>query len=105
MLILKEGVRLTNLVPQMCIALQVAEGLYAKCGADCVVTSANDSSHSINSWHYKGRAIDLRTKNLSTEDSHLILNALKQNLELDFDVILEAEGTDNEHIHIEYDPK
>lgn len=62
------------------------------------ITSACDGKHMENSKHYSGNAIDIRTfdMNFAIYNKHLIQNILGN----DYDVVLE----DN-HIHIEYDPK
>lgn len=74
---------------------------------DLVITSANDSVHREGSRHYTDEALDLRTHNF--EPSHmnkhafstLLASHLNAHPILDnhFTVILEDEGTDNEHIH------
>ena len=103
---LKAGVRLTDLQPQMVLAALVVDGIYAKRGVECVVTSANDSKHSDASLHYKGRALDFRTK-LERLEGHEqeLRDEIKAALGQDFDVVLEALGTENEHVHLEHDPK
>ena len=107
MLRLKTGVRLTDLAPQMVLALNVADALWQRYSVvECVVTSCNDSTHKTGSKHYAGRAADLRSKNLpSTSVKHAVLVELREALGPDFDVLLESELTPNEHFHIEYDPK
>lgn len=103
---LKPGVRLADLCPQMVMAALVIDGIYAKRGMECVVTSANDSKHGANSWHYKGRALDFRThyERLNGQEQAL-RDEIKEALGQDFDVVMEAVGTPNEHLHVEYDPK
>ena len=71
------------------------------------VTSANDSTHGANSLHYKNRAYDIRTKNISCylqrskEDiAKDWVERMKLVLGDDYDVIFERD-----HIHVEYDPK
>ena len=103
---LKHGVRLTDLTPQMAIAACIVRDVYAELdpGASCTITSANDSKHGENSWHYKGRALDFRTHDF-TGDKQQLLYVLKDALGPEFDVLLEGAGTPNEHIHCEWDPK
>jgi hypothetical protein len=74
-------------------------------GKEMVITSVNDSVHKKNSLHYQNRAIDIRTKHLTPEEKKKLYAFLRNKLGGDYDVILESEGLDNEHIHIEYDPK
>lgn len=67
-----------------------------------IITSLNDSQHSSNSRHYKNEAIDVRSKNFPSRESKRIF---RQELELFlgpfFRVLIESEGTDNEHFHIQ----
>jgi hypothetical protein len=106
MISLKNNVRLADLVPQMVVALVIIAAIYARRNIDCVVTSGNDSKHSPASWHYKGRALDFRCKQGALDGQEVALrDEIKAALGDEFDVVLEAVGTDNEHIHVEYDPK
>jgi len=68
-----------------------------------VITSGVDGTHMRASKHYDGLALDIRSKGMF--DKKGTLQRLKTVLGSDFDVILEAEGKDNEHIHVEFDPK
>lgn len=105
---LKPGVRLANLQPQILLALQVAEGVYAEEGVDCWVTSVNDGSHGYGSLHFSGNAVDLRVHNLpDDETARRVATEIKERLAqgVEFDVVAEGLGTVNAHIHIEYQPK
>lgn len=107
MIVLKPGVKLTDLYPQMVLGAIVVDGIMCHgMGAtyECVITSANDGKHSIISWHYKGRALDFRTKTY-TGDLEMLVQTAKRALGPDFDVVLEDIGGENEHLHVEYDPK
>jgi NADPH:quinone reductase-like Zn-dependent oxidoreductase len=105
-LALKGGVKLKDLVPQMVLAAVVVASIYVKFGVECIVTSSNDSTHSVNSLHFKGRALDFRTKQDALNGRERELTAaVKAALGGEFDVVLEAVGTDNEHLHVEWDPK
>ena len=95
---LKPGVVLTGLRTEMAIAAQVVADVYAELGADCVITSALDSTHSANSLHYVGAALDFRTSVLSAEDQGSLVETVKERLGEDFDVVLETD-----HLHIEHD--
>jgi hypothetical protein len=67
---------------------------------EVVVTSINDSTHGAGSRHYTNEAIDLRTKNMpSREFVRWFRRALEELLGAQFRVLLEDEGTDNEHLH------
>lgn len=103
---LKPGVRLADLAPQMVLAAFVIDGCFSRRGVECVITSANDSKHSAASWHYKGRALDFRTKfDALNGHEQALRDEVKAALGDDFDVVIEAVGADNEHLHVEYDPK
>lgn len=96
---LKPGVRLLGLRPEMTVALLAAHTVYGD--RELVITSVVDSKHSRGSLHYKGLAIDLRTRNLDNRaEAQLIRDALAEALGDEFDVVLERN-----HLHIEYDPK
>jgi hypothetical protein len=100
MLKIKHDVKLTNLQPQILVALITSDDVFAKYNKDCIITSANDRKHSLGSLHYKGLAIDIRTRHLLKEDIPSITSEIKKALGSDYDVIFEKD-----HIHIEFDPK
>ena len=103
---LKAGVKLAHLSPQMALGAAIVAAVYSRFGVECVVTSANDSKHSQRSKHYVGDALDFRTKQATLDGREEDLREeVKAALGDDFDVVLEDVGTDNEHLHVEYDPK
>lgn len=82
-----------------------ADAIFEKLAArEAMVTSINDKVHKPGSLHYEGKAFDLRTKDLPNDTPPVLRRALATALGPEFDVLLESEGTDNEHIHVEYDP-
>lgn len=97
---IKPGVDLRGISPQMVLAFTIAQHVYGKYGYDCVITSCSDGVHGPNSLHYKGQALDLRTKNVSRVDLSKIYQELVLFLGDQFDVVLEGD-----HIHVEFDPK
>lgn len=100
----KPGVRIGGLKPQMLIALRVVEDQMNLLQCDTIVTSANDSQHMHGSKHFIGSALDFRTKH--TGRGKAVSDAIRKELgPMGFDVILEDLGGQNEHLHIEYDPK
>ena len=74
-------------------------------GIEPVITSANDSTHGKNSLHYSDLALDLRSKNLTSVQKDTVLKHLKEYLGRDYDILLESRNGENEHFHLEYDPK
>lgn len=99
---IKPGVDLRGLQPQMVLAYTIACGVYAKHGSPgmCVITSASDGVHGPHSLHYKGMALDLRTRHLIPAMLDKIIPDLKATLGDQYDVVLESD-----HVHLEYDPK
>ncbi len=105
MIHIKPGVRVHSLCPEMMIVLVNANELWRERGAELVITSVLDGRHRRGSKHFVGYAVDLRTKNLDRPSKIDAINKLKEALGTDYDVILEAEDTPNEHLHVEFDPK
>ena len=96
---IKDSVRLTGISPQMAIAAIVAEGVYSDQGYNCCVTSAVDSRHRVGSDHYRGDALDLRTRDVPPSDRVAIAGALSDRLGPDYFVLLESD-----HIHVAWKP-
>jgi hypothetical protein len=85
-----------------------------------VVTSANDGKHSgskkpgtnctteaecratSDSYHYKDRAIDVRSHDMDSATKNRVVSELKKKLGQHYRVAIHDEGKKNEHIHIEY---
>lgn len=70
------------------------------CGREAIITSGNDGQHMKGSIHYKAKAIDLRTRDMSEHQKDHMVTRLKTELGDDWDVIKEKS-----HIHLEFDPK
>lgn len=106
-MMLKKGVSIVGLKPEILVGLMVAQGVYDEFGCDLVVTAGVDGNHKIGSLHYKGLAVDLRTRDLREDEKELVavllkerLNGQPDNFAGEFDVVLERT-----HIHLEFDPK
>lgn len=100
----KAGVSLKGLKPEALLGMIVAEQAYKAAGIDMVITSIKDGVHKEGSKHYSGMAFDLRTK--ATGLALRLHQSVKEALSgAGFDVILEDLHGDNEHIHVEFDPK
>jgi hypothetical protein len=103
-------VRLWHADPELLEGLAVAARIFGRHGLPCVVTSFNDSDHRTNSLHFEGRAMDLRSKHAPEAERETILSHLRSDIDSAFgsgrwDILLESRGTDNEHYHLEIDPK
>lgn len=102
-MVLKDGVKLTGMQPQILLALFIADRIWLAAGTELTVTSVNDSKHMEGSLHYTGAAADLRIHDLPEEKWAGLRDALKARLGTGlYDVVLE---TDPPHIHVEYQPK
>lgn len=99
---IKDGVRLQGLRPEMIVALIVANDVFREMGFDCVVTAGVDGSHSRGSEHYKGDALDFRTRHIATGLHKDIGEKIQARLGKDYDVVMEQNPP---HAHLEYDPK
>ena len=62
-----DNVKLNDLSSQLLFGIFVAGGIYTKHGYDLIITSLNDSTHSVTSLHYSGNGVDFRTKNVKTQ--------------------------------------
>lgn len=106
---LKLGVKLTNLTPQMVLAAVVVNDAYKAHAVDlCVITSADDSTHGSTTLHGTGNALDFRIHNVPRASRPAVVEAIKQALrdqEGQYEVYWEGVGTNQEHIHLEYQPK
>lgn len=100
MLLLKPGVRVAGLRPEILLAVVAAERVCAEMGVDCVVTACVDGVHKAGSLHYRGLAVDLRIRDFRPGDADKAITRIKQCLGADYDVVLE-----NDHIHVEFDQK
>ena len=98
---IKSGVDLHDLQPQMALAYTIASVVYMRHGSRCVITSAKDGVHGFNSLHKRDgicRALDLRTHDILPAVVIDVHKELKEALGEQFDVVLE-----DDHIHIEFD--
>lgn len=106
MIRLKEGVRVHGIRPEMILAIAVARDVWLRHSADeLVVTSVIDGPHKRASFHYSGNAVDFRVHNLPAVYRAAAVIELRERLGPDYDVIHEAIGQPNEHVHVEHEPK
>lgn len=95
-----DNVSLQSLAPQLVLALMICNEVYNEYGVELVITSVNDSKHSLTSLHYSGNAADLRIRTLPDGTAEGVAEAIRDKLNQDFDVVLEPT-----HIHLEYQPR
>lgn len=96
--IVKDGVVLA-LAPEMARAWWRIVQAHRSIGIrDPIVTSGSEGQHMAGSLHYVGKAVDLRTRDLSSLQVVQLIASLRAWLGEDFDVIDESN-----HIHVEYD--
>lgn len=102
---LKQGVCIKGIKSETIIAITIVNSIFLAHGKECIITSVMDGKHKEGSLHYKGQAVDFRTKHLNMEEKVKITNEIGIALGDDFDTVLEYVGLPNEHLHVEYDPK
>jgi len=99
MIRVKKGVVFKAFRFEMIELIDFLRRLSIKIKKDLWITSANDSDHRANSYHYVDLALDIRTRNLDKDDIVIVMKALKDSLSnLCYDTVLEKD-----HIHIEFD--
>jgi hypothetical protein len=95
-----------SLHPQLFRGLMVAAEVWGERGIpELYVTRLADNGHKATSLHPKGQAADIRTHTLPNGLEESFRAALDSRVGAGYDVILEAVGTPNEHLHMEWDPK
>lgn len=102
-MIVKKGASIDKCRPEILIAaINIIHPLFAEFGKPCVITSGTEKyKHtSKRSAHYRGDALDFRTRFFATEsEKHLFLDILVEKLGANFVCILEKT-----HLHVHYSP-
>lgn len=99
-MLLKLGVDISRLDWSIRSKLTVIDQMVADVtGSEAVGTSTWEGTHSPGSLHYQHKAIDIRRPQQLTL-AQRVVTTLKQRLGVGYDIVLE-----DDHIHIEYDPK
>jgi hypothetical protein len=97
----KESVRFAYLRPCIYNLFEPLDATFREFKADCIITCGTEA-HGTDDPHTYGFAIDLRSKHIATnEDKHAILEKIKAACGVLYYVILENEGTDTEHYHLQ----
>lgn len=96
-MLIKAGVDISRLRPEIRKKLTAIERIVDAIGQEeLVITSTYEGNHSAGSLHYADLAVDVRR----TNRPDVVCQEIRRELGQDYDVVLE-----NNHIHIEYDPK
>jgi hypothetical protein len=100
---LKDGVSLNNIRHEAALMIPVCVNIFGMHGVEAIITSGTDGTHSPNSLHYKGLALDWRTRHLeggsTGAEAGIVRRQIAAALGPKYDVVLEQT-----HIHVEYDP-
>jgi hypothetical protein len=97
--ILKKGIKLLGIRPELMMGLNVAASVYLEVGEVLVVTSVTDGKHKKSSLHHAGQAADLRTRYFDNATIVQVAEMLRGRLTNEFNVVVESD-----HIHLEYQP-
>jgi len=94
--------------PQLVIGIMIVNGVLEENGYKMVFTSGDEpeTKHAVTSLHYTGEATDIRSQHIETSaEKAFILQEIRAKLNEDYDFIIEGEGKEWEHYHLEYQPK
>ena len=94
---IKSGVRLIGLQPQMVLAYGIIEPILRKYNQPAVITSGSDGHHSNRSRHYSGQGLDFRTRDMEVSNRSKATAEIKEALGEEFYVAFEIN-----HIHVQF---
>ena len=86
---IKEGVKPSGLRPELMLAVLAASAVFHRHKQKFTITSISDREHGAKSKHLIGSAIDIRARDLTTEEIELIVGENRDALTNDYDVIPE----------------
>lgn len=102
----KLGVKIEGVQPEILLGLLVVQRVFDYYQEELVITEVTGGQHMDESLHYQGQAMDIRAKNIiSSSVRTSILQDCAIALGDNYDFILEGEGTENIHFHLETDLK
>lgn len=96
---------LSSVRPKNLVIAAAAANVAADMGITAYITIGSNGKHMEGSKHYTGDALDLRSKHLEIPTKMIFLAKVLDRLGKGYEGFLEDRDTDNEHFHIEYDPK
>ncbi len=96
---IKDGASINGINPNIIAVLLPAAIVWDRHGQELVITAGTDGEHSEGSLHYKGLALDFRTRYFGHDQMYEVAQDLRDAVGDDYDVVLEPT-----HIHIEFDP-
>jgi len=104
---LKKNVKLLGVKSEILLAMKIVDDVYKDViSSGATITSVVDGTHGRGSFHYKGLAFDVRTRNddnpiqWDVTVKNRLVDEIRNRLNDEFDVVLEKD-----HIHVEWDPK
>ena len=102
MLKLKPEVRFHDPLQALPIIALIVERVFDSYGYAAVITAAGDGTHKPDSFHYRGLALDFRTKHVTNPEHKAAIVALIREELPQCLVLLEDLGKQNEHLHVQY---
>ena len=99
MIKIKEGVGLLGISPIMSLVPGIVDGVLDQFSVDTVVTSCSEGGHGKSSSHFRGHALDFRSRDLDVLDVPIVAMKIQAALGGEFQVI-----TESDHFHIQYRP-
>ena len=104
---LKNGRALVVVKEPAIVVPYLVEPIFDELSLNVVVTSFVDGKHGKVSEHNVGHGVDLRSRHIwGSSQKHEVLDKMREVLEpLGYDVLLEYEGEEDEHYHVEYQVK
>lgn len=95
------SVKMINAAPELLEQIAVCARVLGRHRLPTVITSLNDARHRKGSYHYVGRAADLRSQHVPRQNLDTVYQELRQATGRAARVLLEGRGGPNEHFHLE----